>query len=88
MAELMTIEEVAAYFRVYPGSVRQWIASGYLRARRDGLISQRASTAYIHRQQRISRHYLQLWDCGKGLPAKKAWALAVQHETKRQRSKR
>lgn len=83
MSTVLTIQEIADYLQVKPGHVQRWIDDGHLKARRDGLISDRALTAYIKRQQRITRRWLVLYARGHGLPSRKAWAQAVAEENQR-----
>ena len=83
LPSLYTVNELAAYLKVYPGTIKALIGGGKIRARQDGLISARAIDAFIHRQQRITRRYIAL--LGAGLTARRAWAQASDQESKARR---
>ncbi len=58
--QTMTIAEVAAAWYMNPGAVQALIDRGRLKARQDGLISERAYRAYIRRAQHETQRYLAL----------------------------
>ncbi len=84
MTNPQTIAAVAAYLQVSPGVIKGLVKRGRIRARRDGLISNRALTTFIHRQQRITRRYCELYAGGRGLSAREAWAQAQAEDDRRQ----
>ncbi len=83
MTTLLTIEAIATELQVSPGVIKGLVKRGHIRARRDGRISERAYVAFIHRQQRLTRRYIDLYRGGKGLPARAAWQQAVSEDDQR-----
>ena len=65
-----TIEEIAQQWHTTPPVIRRIVEAGGLRARRDGRISERTLNAYIRRQRRLTRIYLEKRRAGA--PAKQA----------------
>jgi hypothetical protein len=86
-SELLTIDDLAAYLSVKPGYARGLVERGNIKARQDGLISEHALFVFLHRQQRITRRYVELWNCGRGRKAEAAWKQAVKEEEQRHRAK-